>query len=63
MGISHRKDDIRVFIQRAARDRAALADALATVEQFNSRVAAGRRGTTSAAMVAKRFVQSRPERV
>jgi hypothetical protein len=29
MGISHRKDDIRAYMQRAARDQAAVADALA----------------------------------
>ena len=42
MGINRRRDDIRGYIQQAERDRAALADALATVEQFNSRLAAGR---------------------
>ena len=42
MGINRRRDDIRGYMQRAERDRAALADALATVEQFNSRLAAGR---------------------
>ena len=42
MGINRRRDDIRGYMQQAERDRAALADALATVEQFNSRLAAGR---------------------
>jgi hypothetical protein len=42
MGINRRRDDIHVYIQRTARDQAALADALATVEEFNSRLAAGR---------------------
>jgi hypothetical protein len=42
MGISHRGDNIRATMQRAARDHAALADALATVEQFNARLATGK---------------------
>ena len=41
MGINRRRDDIRGYMQRAERDRAALADALATVEEFNSRLATG----------------------
>jgi hypothetical protein len=57
MGVSHRKDDIRAFMHRMARDQAALADALATVEQFNSRVAAGKVAwfwpTIAAALVTK----------
>jgi hypothetical protein len=40
MGISHRADDMRARIQRTARDQAALADALATVAEFNARLAA-----------------------
>ena len=42
MGINRRRDDIHAYMQQAERDQAALADALATVEEFNSRVAAGR---------------------
>jgi hypothetical protein len=42
MGINRRRDDIRGYMQQAERDRAALADARAMVEEFNSRVAAGR---------------------
>jgi hypothetical protein len=42
MGINRRRGDIQAYIQRAARDQAALADALATVEEFNSRLASGR---------------------
>ena len=57
MGINRRCDDIRGYIQQAERDRAALADALATVEQFNSRVVAGRTAwfwpTIGAALITK----------
>jgi hypothetical protein len=42
MGTSTGRDDILAFFARAKRDRKAMADALATVEQFNARVAAGR---------------------
>jgi hypothetical protein len=42
VGINRRRDDIRAYMQRAASDRAALADALATVEEFNRRLASGR---------------------
>jgi len=57
MGINRRRDDIRGYMQQAERDRAALADALATVEQFNSRLAAGRTAwfwpTIGAALITK----------
>ena len=42
MGINRRRDDIHAYMQRAAHDQAALADALATVEEFNSRLAGDR---------------------
>src|SRR5438105_3054319 len=42
MGFNRRRDHLHAQWHDAARDQAALADALATVEQFNSRVAAGR---------------------
>lgn len=42
MGTSHRKDDIRAFLERAKRDAEAVADARATVEQFNARLATGK---------------------
>jgi hypothetical protein len=38
---NRRRDDLRAYMQRAARDQAGLADALATVEEFNARLAAG----------------------
>ena len=57
MGINRRRDDIRGYMQQTERGRAALADALATVEQFNSRVAAGRTAwfwpTIGAALITK----------
>jgi hypothetical protein len=42
MGSSTRRDDMLASFERAKRDREAVADALATIEQFNSRLAAGR---------------------
>lgn len=42
MGTSTRRDDMLASFERAKRDREAVADALATIEQFNSRLAAGR---------------------
>ena len=57
MGINRRRDDIQAYMQRAARDQAALADALAIVEQFNARLAAGRSAwcwpTIAAALVTR----------
>jgi hypothetical protein len=42
MGISHRRDDMQARTARAQRDAQAMADALATIESFNARLAAGR---------------------
>jgi hypothetical protein len=42
MGISHRGDEMRAAIRRAERDHEAMADALATIQTFNARLAAGR---------------------
>jgi hypothetical protein len=42
MGISHRRDDMHAQTARAQRDAEAIADALATIQSFNSRLAAGR---------------------
>jgi hypothetical protein len=40
MGYNARNDEIRDNIERMRRDREAYADALASVEQFNARLAA-----------------------
>jgi hypothetical protein len=40
MGYNQRNDEIRDNIERMRREREAYADALATVEQFNARLAA-----------------------
>jgi hypothetical protein len=57
MGINRRRDDPRAYMQRAARDQAALADALATVEEFNSRLTGGKTAwfwpTIGAALITK----------
>ena len=57
MGINRRRDDLWPSMQRAARDQAALADALVTIEEFNSRLAAGKSAwfwpTLAAALVTK----------
>jgi hypothetical protein len=57
MGINRRRDDLWPSMQRAARDQAALADALVTIEEFNSRLAAGKSAwfwpTIAAALVTK----------
>jgi len=42
MGISHRRDDIRTRTAYTERDHEAKADAVATIQTFNSRLAAGR---------------------
>lgn len=42
MGVRTRFPDMRDAFERAKRDREALADALATIEQCNMRLAAGR---------------------
>jgi hypothetical protein len=42
MGASHRRDDLRARLAQAQHDAAAMADALATIRAFNSRLAAGR---------------------
>jgi hypothetical protein len=57
MGTSTRRDDILASFERAKRDREAVADALAIIEQFNSRLDAGRTAwfwpTIGAALVTK----------
>ena len=42
MGNRHRDDNIRAELARTARDSDAIADALATVERFNARLAGGK---------------------
>ena len=42
MGINHRRDDLRLHLAHAQRDAQAMADALATIEAFNARLAGGR---------------------
>src|SRR5262245_20307611 len=57
MGISRRRDDTRSLIERAERDRDAMAEAIASVQVFNARLAAGRRAwfwpTVDAAIATK----------
>jgi hypothetical protein len=57
MGTNHRRPQMLADMARAARDREAVADALATIEQFNARLAAGQPAwfwpTISAALVTK----------
>src|SRR5262245_9486775 len=42
MGMNHRGDDLRALLARTDRDATAMADARATIEEFNARLAAGR---------------------
>jgi len=57
MGMSHRRDDQRARHARLERDAAAMADARATIEEFNARLAAGREAwfwpTIAAALATK----------
>ncbi len=57
MGISTRRDETHAEIKRAQLNAETLADALATVERFNSRLAAGRTiwfwPTVGAALITK----------
>jgi len=57
MGYNRRNDEIRDNIERMRREREAYSDALATVEQFNARLAAKKSAwfwpTIAAALVSK----------
>jgi len=57
MGMNHRRDDPRALMARTDRDTQAMADARATIEEFNARLAAGRKAwfwpTIGAALAAK----------
>src|SRR5262245_10900086 len=57
MGMNHRRDDLRAHAARTQRDAQAMADARATIEEFNARLAAGRAAwcwpTIGAALITK----------
>jgi len=57
MGTNHRPDDLRARAAHAQRNAEAMADARATIEAFNSRLAAGREAwfwpTVGAALATK----------